>query len=662
MKKYIVENFYNGFFNPLKNKRLFNIIPILYGCIIAIFFHSMYQSCDDWDMRVVLEGTAGGIKASPSNFSMYMTVIYGNILKFLYSIFPHGYWYDVFQTLFVIVSLYVSTLFVGKNFEHKSVGYKIVSLVVLSNVSAIALLAPQFTVTSGILGVSSAFSFFMIVDNYYKEKRYNILCGLYCIFSLFCGTLIRFNSCWIGAFYTGLLLLPFLPYKNLKRLIVQSFVPLTAVILVLLTYLFNGFLVEKDPLWNEGMKKNEARVGIHDQTSAWEHPYAMWTNLEDKLDKIKDKDFIFSKGDYRMLLTSSYLGDPDIYSAENLSKVVAKLSPLVSIQNTKHPAFRLGDYRDNFYNFFVLFLILVAFSWKNRKISSYFALCFFLIIYALNYMFRDTPYRVWYIFAFATFFAEMRFAFDMQNDNKNVRMSLYFILFFIFSFLPLKKQIDYISFNYLNFLDIKKELKFLDKNKKYIIDYIFKEAMGKPFSRNIFEVRGVRFVETSPLNHFDTYRIDNGKNFWLSVCRDENIVYLTHKKIMMTPWKQYKNALSYYIKEKYGKDIVFLEEHPTPNLILFQCHILTNRELWLRKKYHEEVSSVFLAENDIDLYVKKYGKIFENEKNMYDYLNALRYWEWHNLKNQFKQKYLKNEDSVKNMDKFFKLMEAEEIK
>ena len=77
---------------------------------------------------------------------------------------------------------------------------------------------------------------------------------------------------------------------------------------------------------------------------------------------------------------------------------------------------------------------------------------------------------------------------------------------------------------------------------------------------------------------------------------------------------------------------------------------------------NRQIFSINKQTNDIDLYVKKYGKIFENEKNMYDYLNALRYWEWHNLKNQFKQKYLKNEDSVKNMDKFFKLMEAEEIK
>ncbi len=585
-----------NYLNPLKNKKLFDIIPIIYGCIIALLYNSMYQSSDDWDMRVVLEGSAGGIQHAPSNFSMYMTVIYGNILKFFYSVCPKLSWYDLFQTLFVIISIYVSTLFLGKNFTIKSNLYKVLSLIVASNVAAIALLSPQFTITSGILGVSSAFAFFIIVDNYYKKTLYNILCGLYCILALFFGTLIRSHSCWIGAFYTGLLLLPFLPYKKIKTLLLQSLIPLIGVCIALTTYLYNEALIKKDPIWNEGIQKNIARVSIQDNTDAWNHPSEMWLNLEDKLDEISQKDFSFSKADYRMLLAAIYLGDPEIYSASNLKKVSQKLSPLVSIKDTKMPSFRVGDYRLNFNNFLILFIVLALVT--KKRISLYFALCFFLIIVGLNSMFRDTPYRVWYIFVFSTFFVELKFAFQDYVNNKKYQIIAYLIIFSILAFLPLKKQINYQNFSGENYTDIKRGLHFLDKDKKYIIDYAFKEAFGRPFSKNIFAKKGIQFIDTSPLNHFYIYQQGMNKDFWLSVCNNDNIEYLTHKRIYGAPLIQYKKALSYFIKEKYGKNVVWIQKHPTPNLITYQCKIISDKELSIVKKYKELSRDLAYSDNN----------------------------------------------------------------
>lgn len=647
--------------NPFENKWLFCFIPVLIGWICAIHYHAMYQSCDDWDMRVVLEGTAGGFISKPSNFSMYMTVLYGNFLKFFYDFYPNGYWYDIFQSLFATLSIYFSSLFLCKDFEKKSNLYKCFSVSSLSFVSAIAILSPQFTITSGILGVSGVFSFFMIADNYFHERKYVVFLTFYCIFAFFFGGLIRFNACLAGAFYTGLLLLPFWPYRDFKKLLIKSVIPVFAVLMMGGIYIYNAHLVEQDPVWKEGIEKNITRASIHDNTNAWDHPTEMWLDLEDKLNQTDTSKFSFSKADYRMLLTTSFLGEQETYSAQNLSAVSKELSPLVSLNKTRKPAFRVGDYRENFGNFIALFCVIALFGGKKVKQSAYFAFCFYIFIFCMNIYFRDTPYRMWYVFVFSTLFSQINFV--LSNKEKS---SMPFVLFgsavlLAFSFMPLKKQISYIDFNHYNYKSIVSEIGLLDRSKSYLLDYMFKEGFARPFKRNPFVSKNILFLDTSPLNHWSAYSRHNDKNFWLKACSSDKIKYLAHSRIWKGPLEQYKKALSYFIKEKYGKTVAWIAEYPTQHLITYQCRILTEKEIALKKAYKKEVADVFSSAYSVYDYAEKHAGTEGDKISLINFLQANKSSEGRLLKYRFARKTLGQSATLEQIEKFIDLMDADVI-
>ena len=69
-------------YNPFSNRAIFSFIPVLACWYMAIHYHAMYQTCDDMDMRILLEGSIGGSISEPSEFTLYMNVLYGKILKF----------------------------------------------------------------------------------------------------------------------------------------------------------------------------------------------------------------------------------------------------------------------------------------------------------------------------------------------------------------------------------------------------------------------------------------------------------------------------------------------------------------------------------------------------------------------------------------------------
>ena len=107
-------------YNPFSNRAIFSFIPVLACWYMAIHYHAMYQTCDDMDMRILLEGSIGGSISEPSEFTLYMNVLYGKILKFFYTVYRNGYWYDIFTYLFASVSLFVLAMSVCKDFERES--------------------------------------------------------------------------------------------------------------------------------------------------------------------------------------------------------------------------------------------------------------------------------------------------------------------------------------------------------------------------------------------------------------------------------------------------------------------------------------------------------------------------------------------------------------
>ena len=59
-------------YNPFSNRTVFSFIPVLACWYMAIHYHAMYQTSDDMDMRILLEGSIGGSISEPSEFTLYM--------------------------------------------------------------------------------------------------------------------------------------------------------------------------------------------------------------------------------------------------------------------------------------------------------------------------------------------------------------------------------------------------------------------------------------------------------------------------------------------------------------------------------------------------------------------------------------------------------------
>ena len=57
-------------YNPFSNRAIFSFIPVLACWYMAIHYHAMYQTCDDMDMRILLEGSIGGSISEPSESTL----------------------------------------------------------------------------------------------------------------------------------------------------------------------------------------------------------------------------------------------------------------------------------------------------------------------------------------------------------------------------------------------------------------------------------------------------------------------------------------------------------------------------------------------------------------------------------------------------------------
>ena len=284
-------------YNPFSNRAIFSFIPVLACWYMAIHYHAMYQTCDDMDMRILLEGSIGGSISEPSEFTLYMNVLYGKILKFFYTVYRNGYWYDIFTYLFASVSLFVLAMSVCKDFERESLFSKILKLVIITFVGATPFISPQFTMTSGLLAMSGVLSFYMWVSEYFTGKKAQFACAVYCVIALLFSSLIRFECCMIVGFFTGVLLIPWWPYKEWRKHLKKCSVVGCALLTIIGAYLWDGYIVSHHPEWDEMRKANNARVEIADKTNIWDNINAPWKNVVGALNDIDNEEIFFSSGD-----------------------------------------------------------------------------------------------------------------------------------------------------------------------------------------------------------------------------------------------------------------------------------------------------------------------------------------------------------------------------
>lgn len=597
-------------YNPFSNRTVFSFIPVLACWYMAIHYHAMYQTSDDMDMRILLEGSIGGSISEPSEFTLYMNVLYGKFLKLFYTVYQNGYWYDMFTYIFASASLFVLVMSVCKDFERESLFAKILKLVIITFVGATPFISPQFTMTSGLLAMSGVLSFYMWVSEYFTGKKAQFACAGYCVFALVFSSLIRFECCMIVGFFTGMLLLPCWPYKEWKRHLQKCCVVIGALLVILGVHFLDGYIVSQNPQWDEMRKANSARVEITDKTNMWDNLITPWGDVEDSIDLLKDKDNInFSKADYRMLLSASFLGNTNINNPNNLNKVVDIIRDSVQRFNSKSAGFRVADYRNVMPSFIVLALVIFCLSITEYKKNTYYIGLFVLFIVCLNMEFRALPYRLWYNFAFATIIMALIHFRIINISNKTKYIKIICLLLIVFgiqsSYTIMYNQAKSTKYQYGIYKSIREDIKYLPKDNIYISYYAVLEHVAAPFRRNILD----NVIIASPLSFHGQYKkffMEKDiyyNTFWSDVCnRNKKIRLLYRSDVYDGGWSALKYSIPYYMKEKYGKDVVFLYQK-IGNFFVTQCIALTEDESKIKKVYEQKIKPLAVSD-DIKLIMK----------------------------------------------------------
>lgn len=607
----------------LYKRKFFCLIPVFVGWALALYYRAMYQTSDDMNMRILLEGSIGGQDTNPSEFSLYMSVLYGKFLKFFYTIYKNGFWYDIFTYLFCSIAIYVITFALFRNFEKETLISKILKVFIVSFVAATPFISPQFTLTSGMLAISGVLAFYMLATDFFDKKFFQFILCFYVFLSLLFSSLIRLECCLIVGFFAGVLMLPLLPYRNFKKLLKKLFVVVITLFIIVVGHVYNNMLVKHNFLWNETVNFNQARVELTDKTNMWDNLSSPWKDVINDVDKLNKAGFKFTPADYQILMVNGFFTDKQTFSSNSLTKISNQLSNQVQRFNSIFSGFRVKDFRNTLPFFIVLALGCGVLFFNSWKYILYCCLSFVCLIVLLNIEFRALPYRLWYLFAllvvvFIIVCVKLNIDFWNQTFYKKVCCVFIASICLFSSFKISDNQGVSTNYQYNAFRDIRAGYKSLDKDKLYLLSYVFLEHVCAPFSKNIC-FNGVTlspFVNLELENKNIKHLLNNQPLTWEYICSKESKVRLLYSdKEYFGGFHALKIAITNYMLEKYKKHVVFIYQKNNNGLYTAQCLALTDDEWQLRLEYRKFLEGKeFLSNEYCNYYMYEFIRKVKGDK------------------------------------------------
>ncbi len=608
----------------------FALVPLCFCLSVIFMYHPFYMILDDaYLMRTAAAGTLNP-DFGPSEYLLYMSTVYGKILKFLYLSLPGFYWYDILFYLFMSVSVYAISYCLSYDIRNKSVFYKLLVWCVFSPLVMLPFLAPQFTIVSGLLAVSSMAMFYYLANGYASGWKVRAAGIVYMFCGILFSSLVRFEATFVVGLFCGILMLPLLDWKRFKFICLYALVAVASLGAVLTCRYFDQKMIKENPAWNYMTEFNKARVKIHDNTSYEDNIVEPWKNLEDKISNEDFKDAKWNRAYYRMLLSWNFIGDLDVFNPKNLQDVAQKMFEKVSIEQGQFRGFRLSYYAGEFTAYLLVFgLIMLVFpSKKVWRYSFWGAAVFYVLVLLLNMKFRAIPFRLWYNFAAALFIMQF---FCINKSGKLVwqpekwkaaafmaarilflGLACLFLVRIVLNY-ETKGRLMYRTYKHLS-----KELKNFDKSKVYILNIFTLEHTAFPFKPNIFYQNRLKVMYMpctmsmeQNLDRIKKYKLA-AKDTWKDICSRDDVVYLrlnngAYYDFYYVTWRK---ALKYHVKANYNKTVSFIETNKG-FYSLFKCSFLNSEENRMRDVLHAVESSQ----------VVDYWKDFMRKKYIGEYLD-----------------------------------------
>jgi len=400
--KYLGKKLSNLFSKPIY---IFIISIIINAVLFALFFYlitPVFQTNDDIAM---MEFASGRTTGQPSEYLIYINVIIGKLLSFLYLNFPKINWYPIFFYFIHFVSLTV--ILYCLSLEKRNIYSISIYLLLFSFLELYLLMNLQFTTTAFIAGLGG-FILLLTYLNVKGKRFYLAMAGSIVLLTI--SGFIRRNVFYLimgmSACVFGLKLLERKSWK----------IPVILVVVMLLfglTNLFNDYYYQKEEDWGFYHEYNKYIGKIN--------------GYPDFGYSAKNKDIYnsvgWSENDVSMF-RSWFFCDLELYSIEKLDYVVSNIKVRRGITDVFKTLRRAFDNLDKkvkwFAGLFLSIAILLLSRKKNKYIFSVIFSSFIISIY-LSYLGRLPDWVFSPIIIFTGFTA----AFFMCTENMSKRFKIY---------------------------------------------------------------------------------------------------------------------------------------------------------------------------------------------------------------------------------------------
>lgn len=300
-----------------------------------------FEENDDVMMSMIANGSYSG---TPDFHLVYINVLYGHVLAFLYGLTTAVEWYTLSFAALQILSMTCIVYFV-LTLENRARWERILWLVILYVLWTRVIVALQFTTTAGLVCLAGCV---MLLRESWQSRWTGVLLVVI-------AALIRF----MAAGLVGLLMAPIIVYTY--RLEWRKYIPVVLMLSAVVgCRVYNQYTYDKDPEWKYYREYNQLRAQLNDNPNAYTiRP----SQLPEQIDWI----------DYQLLLRFVPDGEQiDLAAMRQLSATMGEVPFQAQMKNLN----RLDKYAVELAILLALLVLMILTTGNKSKFI-------FLIIYSL---------------------------------------------------------------------------------------------------------------------------------------------------------------------------------------------------------------------------------------------------------------------------------------
>lgn len=135
-------------------------------------------------------------------------------------------------------------------------------------------------------------------------------------------------------------------------------IPIIVVSVIIILNSYNDLLCNKNESYRNFKIADHARNTLKDGSNMFDSGNRPWKDAEKSLNNFMFRNSFFSVFDYRLLMTTHFLGNKEIFSSENLPKVSDLIKYDVHDYSLSRVNFKIKDYVSDFKFWCLLFILL----------------------------------------------------------------------------------------------------------------------------------------------------------------------------------------------------------------------------------------------------------------------------------------------------------------